>query len=94
MAVYTVFSQRAWPEGSGIVSREYPPPLSFQAADQIWFVRDTGTPREVGLKLGINPEGGGVNNLIITRVAGSYWGRAPSDLWDWLKTAIEAESNG
>jgi hypothetical protein len=96
MAVYTVLTQRVWPEGAELVRREFPNQQSYQVTEQIWFVRDKLTPQQVAEKLGVKFEdgAGGLGNLIVLRVAGSYWGRAPADLWDWLQAAIEADGNG
>jgi len=47
-----------------------------------WFVSASGTAKEVSERLGI--PGGGVGTAIVVSVA-NYWGRANTDVWEWLK---------
>ncbi|HEY8160696.1 MAG TPA: hypothetical protein VIF34_00300 [Methylocystis sp.] len=64
--------------------REVYPSEHFQFGPMNWFVADSGvTAREVCEKLNIVP--GGFGGVAVTKVE-SYFGFAPSALWDWLKS--------
>lgn len=53
-----------------------------------WLVAYDGTARELSEDVGIM-KGGNVTG-VVTSVA-SYYGLAPTDLWEWMKTRMERE---
>ena len=55
-----------------------------------WMVSDNGTAVEVSKKLKI-PDA--TNGVAIVIGFTSYYGRAPTPIWDWIKAKLEA-SNG
>lgn len=58
-----------------------------------WLVSFSGTSVELSNKLGITgqPEGSppSLASVLITSV-GAYYGRGQADMWEWLKTRMEA----
>ena len=66
---------------------------AFQSHDQYplkakagWLLKFDGTSKELGEKLGLGEENNTTNTpCLITSISG-YWGRGPSDMWEWLKT--------
>lgn len=60
-----------------------------------WFVSFTGTTMELSKFLGITGQEPGepavIGSTVVTLV-GSYYGRGPTDMWEWLKTRLERES--
>jgi hypothetical protein len=62
-------------------------------ADQNWLVAGKGTAQDVSANLGItlkdNAAPGPTGTTIVLEVA-SYYGRATTDIWDWVKAKWEA----
>lgn len=60
-----------------------------------WLVCYSGTSTELSNMLGVTGQAQGVaatlSSVLITRIA-SYYGRGPSDMWEWLKTRFERAS--
>lgn len=60
-----------------------------------WLISYRGTSVELSNFLGITgfPEGGSpsLTSVLITSI-GSYYGRAGSDMWEWLKVRFESAS--
>ena len=61
----------------------------LEAGKMIWLVADSGTTVSVGKKLGVVPENPEVTSLLIVNFT-SYYGRASSAIWEWIKTKLEA----
>lgn len=60
-----------------------------------WFVRYPGTTIELSHKLKITGQPPGENSPIgpaLITLISSYYGRGPTDMWEWLKTRFESES--
>lgn len=59
-----------------------------------WLVRHRGTSVEVSNDIGITPPdretSSELGSAMVTSV-GSYYGRGPTTMWEWLKTRFEAE---
>lgn len=71
----------------------------FQPADWLelqgragWFVSYPGTSVELSAELGITPADNTpkLGSVLITSV-GSYYGRGPTPMWEWLKTRFESQ---
>lgn len=62
---------------SGIAATQY-----YELTDNAWLVRFEGTTRQLADRLGIR--GGEAGSGLVASMA-SYSGRAPSELWEWLK---------
>ena len=60
----------------------------IQAGKTAWLVADWGTTLAVSKKLGITDRSdmGGVLVINFT----SYYGRASANIWEWIKTKLEA----
>lgn len=60
-----------------------------------WVVRFKGTSVELSQHLSITGQQPGekspVGSALVVAI-GAYYGRGPSDLWEWLKTRIEGEA--
>lgn len=55
----------------------------FKIADGHWLISTNGTAESIGIKLGIKD--GGAGRAIIYNLGG-YYGFAPTNIWEWLKT--------
>jgi hypothetical protein len=77
--------------------REIFPNDHLMVSDTQYLVSSTGTAIEVCAKLGIYdlklPNAPSTGNAIVFATS-SYFGRAPSSIWDWLKAKLEAPPNG
>jgi len=52
-----------------------------------WLVSAVGTAKDISDKLGVST-GKDVGAAIIFSMA-NYYGRAPTEIWDWIKTKAE-----
>lgn len=52
-----------------------------------WLIAFDGTAVELSNKLGITPDG--ANGTGIVLAVASYYGRAPVDIWEWVKSRWE-----
>lgn len=63
--------------------------------DAGWFVRFAGTTVELSNHLNITGQPKGERSVVgaaVVVLVGSYFGRGPTDMWEWLKTRFESES--
>ena len=65
---------------------------ALQVTDTQWLVSGTGTAQDVSKKLGVydtaQPSAASTGNAIIFATSG-YFGRAPSNIWEWLRVQLE-----
>jgi hypothetical protein len=58
-----------------------------------WLISYQGTSVELSNLLGISGQAQGqipsLSSVLITSI-GAYYGRGPTDMWEWLKTRMEA----
>jgi len=55
-----------------------------------WVVSAVGTPKDVSDKLGVTP--GTETGTAMIFSMGSYYGRATTEIWDWIKAKAETPS--
>ncbi len=62
-------------------------------ADAGWFVDFPGTTIELSKALGVTgvPEGVAPLGSVLIVAVSSYFGRGPTDMWEWLKTRFERQ---
>lgn len=58
----------------------------IKVRDGFWFIQAGGTAQDVSSQLGVTS--GETGSAIILKVS-SYYGRAATDLWDWIQTHWE-----
>ncbi|MDQ2877616.1 MAG: hypothetical protein M3R41_00880 [Pseudomonadota bacterium] len=62
-----------------------------------YLVSSPGTTAEMSAKLGVfdadKPASPSTGNAIIFATS-SYFGRAPANVWEWMKAKLEASRNG
>lgn len=60
-----------------------------------WIVKFSGTTVELSNALGFTGHANGVQptigSVLVTSLL-SYYGRGPTDMWEWLKTRFEASA--
>ena len=78
------------------VERHFPEPASrYQIQnDAGWFVVYGGTTVELSNFIGITGQAPGdpsaIGSTLVTPVT-SYYGRGPTDMWEWLKIRFESQ---
>jgi hypothetical protein len=74
------------------VARAYPD-ANKKLANHAWLVAGKGSAQDVSAKLGItsptDPAANAVGTVMVLEIA-SYYGRATTDIWDWVKAKWEA----
>lgn len=62
-----------------------------------WLVSSSETAIEITAKIGVydekNPTSPPTGNAVVFAIS-SYYGRAPTNIWDWIKSKLEAPSRG
>jgi hypothetical protein len=86
MIVFTVIALAPNEKVENAVTTKFPDD-HLRVSDTTWLVAGTGTAQELSTKLGIT--GGRVGSAIVFSTAG-YYGRAPSNIWEWIKAKLEA----
>lgn len=65
--------------------------------DTQWLVSAVGTVFDVCARIGIadlsNPQKPSVGNAVVFATS-SYYGRAPTLVWDWVKSKLESPQSG
>jgi hypothetical protein len=67
------------------------PNSHLQVSPTVWLVAGSGTAQEVSNKIGLTE--GGLGSAVIFSTSG-YYGRAPSNIWEWIKAKMEAPVSG
>jgi hypothetical protein len=66
---------------------------TLKVTDTQWLVSAVGTAQEISAKLGIHnpdsPTTAPVGEAIVFATSG-YFGRAPTNIWEWIKVKLEA----
>lgn len=73
---------------SSAIERQFPGEFIEVGSGQ-WFVVASGTAKDVSDRLGISA--GTVGSGIVVASSG-YFGRAPSNVWEWIAAKVGAKS--
>jgi hypothetical protein len=94
MAIFVVFRITNPEKIETSIKRAYPND-HFDLGSGQWLVSATGTAKEVSEKIGITKgDAGGDAGSAIVFSMGSYFGRATSDIWEWIKAKAETTASG
>jgi hypothetical protein len=78
------------------IKTAYPSDHLYISDDQ-WLISTKGTASDVSAKLGLydpqNPNVAATGSAIVFSTNG-YFGRAPTNVWEWIKVKLEAPSSG
>jgi hypothetical protein len=92
MAVFVVFRTADPAKVGQAIAAKYPSD-HMDLGDGSWLISAKGTAKEISDTLGFSSATGSlIGNGIVFRMD-SYFGRAPTNIWDWIKVKIEA-ANG
>jgi len=73
----------------GAAIREHYTGQHYVLTPATWFVADNITSGEVSAKLGLENGKIGAQGVVVTVT--TYAGFAPRDLWEWIKSKVEAK---
>jgi hypothetical protein len=61
-----------------------------------FLISTTGTVQSLTTKLGMGEREAGqpITGTAVIFATSSYWGRAPTPVWDWMKAKLEAPPSG
>lgn len=86
MGIYVIFRVSSPDKIKQAISAEFPNDHIFVGHNE-WLVSTKGTAKEVSDKLKITD---GANGVAMVFGMSGYFGRASSDIWDWIKAKAEA----
>ena len=89
MAIFVVFLVREPARMEREVLRAFPND-HLRLSNNEWLIAAPGTAREVSEKLQLAP-GVEAGAAIVFSMA-NYYGRAPTEVWEWIRTKAEATS--
>jgi hypothetical protein len=96
MTVFAVLMQSPQPRVVEMIKQSFPND-HLQLTDTQYLVSGTGTAIDVSAKLGIydpkNPSTPATGSAIVFATS-SYFGRAATNIWDWIKAKLEASPSG
>jgi hypothetical protein len=89
MDIFVVFRVTN-PAALGAVITSTYPSHHYVLPNGEWFIASTETPKEICDRLGVTPDGKN-GTAIVVKFSG-YYGRAPTEIWDWIKAKAEASA--
>jgi hypothetical protein len=96
MAIFAILMPTPQPLLKAEIVRLYPDD-HLALNDTQYLISTTGTVQSLTTKLGMGPtqeEGKNITGTAVVLATSSYWGRAPSAVWDWMKAKLEAPLSG
>lgn len=90
MKVFAILFVEKNTAGENAIRTVYPND-HIQISDLSWLVSDDVTAKEVTEKLKIS---GGKRGSAVVVSTNGYFGLASTNIWEWMKTKLEATSNG
>jgi hypothetical protein len=93
MSLFAVLSVTENQKLIAAIKEKFPDPDNYQITPTQWIVSARGTAKQVSDTLGVSVKESPVGSAVILAISG-YWGRANTDLWDWMKAKMEEGSNG
>ncbi|WP_211453846.1 hypothetical protein [Collimonas antrihumi] len=54
-----------------------------------WLIRFDGTTRELSNKIGTTTSEPPTTGSVLYVAVGGYYGRGPTDMWEWMKSRME-----
>jgi hypothetical protein len=96
MTVFAVLMPTHQPAIVAEIERNFPLD-HLKLADTQYLISTSGTAIELSAKIGIydiaQPDKPAIGNAVILATS-SYFGRAPTTVWDWMKAKLESPPRG
>lgn len=94
MTIFAVLMPSPQPVLADTIRSKYPAD-HLMVTDTQWLISAHGTAGDISTTIGIydpkSPNAKPTGSAIIFATS-SYFGRAPTPVWDWIKTKLEASS--
>lgn len=87
MSLFAVLLPAENPKLIAAIKGKFPDPNNYQITPTQWLISAKGTAQQISSVLGVSDEKP-VGSAVILAIAG-YWGRASSDLWEWMRVKME-----
>jgi len=65
----------------------------YQVTPTQWIISVKGTAKQISDTLGVSGKEPPTGEAVILTIAG-YWGRADTNLWEWMKVKMEERADG
>ena len=88
MTIFAVLMPVPQPPLAAQIEKEYPGSY-FKLSDTQYLISARGTAVEVSGTLGLDSTEHFLGNAVVFSVS-SYWGRAPTTVWDWIRARLES----
>jgi hypothetical protein len=96
MTIFAVLLPMPQPKLAAAIKRAFPDDY-YMLNDTQWLISASGTAIDITARLGIydaaNPEAEATGGAIIFATS-SYYGRAPGQVWDWVRAKLEGATGG
>jgi hypothetical protein len=89
MAIFAIFRVTQPEKMEEALQRVYPGD-HIQVSPGQWLVSAVGTAKDISDKIGVTP-GSDMGAAMVFSMA-NYYGRATTEIWDWVKTKAERTS--
>jgi hypothetical protein len=90
MLVFAVIPLAPSPALDTAITNHFPS-NSLKVSATLWLIAASGTAQELSNRLGATD--GSLGSTIIFSTAG-YYGRAPTNVWEWIRAKLEAPVDG
>ncbi len=90
MAIFAILPPAPSPRLDAAIRDKYPDD-SLQVSPNQWLILAAATAKAVSDELGISDAKNGT--AIVLRVT-SYYGRAPTNIWEWIAQKLESKPSG
>ncbi len=90
MTIFVVFRVKASACMRAAIARVYPDD-NLDLGNNEWLISAKGTPKTVSDSLGITSHPDTIGAAIVFSVD-NYFGRASTDIWEWIKSKSEPSS--
>jgi hypothetical protein len=90
MAIFAVLMPTPQPVLAGLIKELFPDDY-LELNDTQYLISTSGTAESLTKQLGLAPieQGSTVTGAAVILKTSSYYGRAPTVVWDWMKTKLE-----
>jgi hypothetical protein len=92
MTIFTILMPQPQPAIVERIQRSYPENY-YVLNDTQWLVSSKQTVVEVSNTIGVTGAAE-ASGLAVVFATSSYFGRAPTQVWDWIKVKLESTSGG
>ncbi len=96
MTIFAVLMPSPQPELAEAIQKNYPGD-NLSVTPTQWLLSSSESVLDITAKIGIydvNNPSAPADRLGIVLAISSYHGRAPTVVWDWIKSKLEAKTNG